>query len=137
MGRTCMLLQPPRSLNPFVTPTSIMVSYVCTSFAYLKIFFLKLNLALVSQCVRHWIISYLALTTIKCGLLLDGAESELNKVPSPSTAFLDSNKSLQVNNSLQDSLNVGFKSSSGDNSTAISENNIHSIFTSGKVQEVE
>ncbi|XP_039689748.1 transcription factor TFIIIB component B'' isoform X2 [Medicago truncatula] len=62
-------------------------------------------------------------------------ESELNKVPSPSTAFLDSNKSLQVNNSLQDSLNVGFKSSSGDNSTAISENNIHSIFTSGKVQE--
>lgn len=65
----------------------------------------------------------------------DSAESELNKVTSPSTAFLDSNKSLQVNNSLQDSLNVGFRSASGDNSTAISENNIHSIFTSGKVQE--
>jgi hypothetical protein len=46
-------------------------------------------------------------------------------------SFLDSNKTFEVNNSLQASPIVDFKSASGNSSAAISENNIQSIFNSG------
>jgi hypothetical protein len=53
-------------------------------------------------------------------------------------SFLDSNKSLEViDNSLEVSLNVGFKSASGDSNTGISESNIHSNFGFEEVPQVE
>ncbi|KAI5384352.1 uncharacterized protein LOC127101519 isoform X2 [Lathyrus oleraceus] len=52
-------------------------------------------------------------------------------------SFLDTDKSLQViDNSLEVSLNAGFKSASGDSNTAIPESNIHSNFEFGNVGEV-
>ncbi|XP_058731441.1 uncharacterized protein LOC131603183 [Vicia villosa] len=81
-------------------------------------------------------------------------ENELNNVAAPSTisstgvrmdelpqngegSFLDKDESLQViDNSLEVSLNEGFKSASGDSNTAIPESNIHSNFEFGKVGEV-
>ncbi|PNX67533.1 transcription factor TFIIIB component, partial [Trifolium pratense] len=87
----------------------------------------------------------------------NAVESVLNNVAAPSTncatigrsnelpanvegSFLDRNKSLEViDNSLEVSLNVGFKSASGDSNTVtgIYESNIHSNFGFGEVQEVE
>jgi hypothetical protein len=53
-------------------------------------------------------------------------------------SFLDCNKSLEViDNSLEVSLNVGFKSASGDSNTGISESNIHSNFEFGEMPQVE
>lgn len=53
-------------------------------------------------------------------------------------SFLDTDKSLQViDNSLEVSLNAGFKSASGDSNTAIPESNIHSNFEFGNVGEVQ
>lgn len=53
-------------------------------------------------------------------------------------SFLDSNKSLEViDNSLQISQDVGFKSASDDNKVAIFESTTHSNFDFGKEQEVE
>ncbi|CAJ2676956.1 unnamed protein product [Trifolium pratense] len=86
----------------------------------------------------------------------NAVESVLNNVAAPSTncatigrsnelpanvegSFLDRNKSLEViDNSLEVSLNVGFKSASGDSNTVtgIYESNIHSNFGFGEVQEV-
>ncbi|GAU19714.1 hypothetical protein TSUD_78390, partial [Trifolium subterraneum] len=52
-------------------------------------------------------------------------------------SFLDSNKSFEViDNSLEGSLNVGFKSASGDSNTGISESNIHSNFEFGELPQV-
>ncbi|WJX53606.1 hypothetical protein P8452_39581 [Trifolium repens] len=84
----------------------------------------------------------------------NAVESVLNNVPAPSTncatidrskelpvngegSFLDCNKSLEViDNSLEVSLNVGFKSASGDSNTGISESNIHSNFEFGEMPQV-
>ncbi|CAK8578869.1 unnamed protein product [Lathyrus sativus] len=80
-------------------------------------------------------------------------ENELNNLAAPSTisstmderpqngegsgSFLGTDKSLQVtDNSPEVSLNVGFKSASGDNNTAIPESNGHSSFEFGQVGEV-
>ncbi|CAK8578868.1 unnamed protein product [Lathyrus sativus] len=81
-------------------------------------------------------------------------ENELNNVAAPSTisstvvrmeelpkhgegSILGMDKSLQViDNSVEVSLNAGFKSASGDSNTAIPESNIHSNFEFGKVGEV-
>lgn len=53
-------------------------------------------------------------------------------------SFLDSNKSLEViDNSLEISLNAGFKSASGDINNGISESDLHSSFEFGEVREVE
>ncbi|WJX53600.1 hypothetical protein P8452_39579 [Trifolium repens] len=84
----------------------------------------------------------------------NAVESVLNSVAAPSTncatigrnkelavngegSFLDSNKNLEViDNSLEVSLNVGFKSASGDSNTGISESNIHSNFGFEEVPQV-
>lgn len=52
-------------------------------------------------------------------------------------SFLDSNKSLEViDNSLEISLNAGFKSASGNINNGISESDLHSSFEFGEVREV-
>ncbi|CAI8619033.1 unnamed protein product [Vicia faba] len=89
---------------------------------------------------------------IKSGLNND---NQLNNVADPSTisstivrmeelpkigegSVLSTDKSLQViDNSLEVSLNAGFKSASGDTITAIPESNIHSNFEFGKVLSAE
>ncbi|KAI5384343.1 transcription factor TFIIIB component B'' isoform X3 [Lathyrus oleraceus] len=87
---------------------------------------------------------------IKSGL---NNENELNNVAAPSTisstivkvdelpqngegSFLGTDKNLEVDNSREVTLNVGFESASGDNNTAIPESNSHSNFEFGQVGEV-
>lgn len=52
-------------------------------------------------------------------------------------SFLRTDKNLEVDNSREVTLNVGFESASGDNNTAIPESNSHSNFEFGQVGEVQ